>query len=109
MQNDVFAAIADPTRRQILVILAKQRMPVQTLTQRFSVSRPAISKHLRILREAGLVDEHKVGRQRLYQTRLEQLAIVREWVAYFDQFWGERLQVLKTLIEENPDANNPSN
>jgi DNA-binding transcriptional ArsR family regulator len=103
MPNDIFAAIADPTRRKILTLLAAHDMPVQELTDHFSVSRPAISKHLKILRDAQLVVEHKVGRQRLYQIQVEQLAAVREWVLYFDQFWAERLQVLKALVEETSD------
>lgn len=102
METDVFAAIADPTRREIVSLLARQPMPVQMLAHRFPVTRPAISRHLKVLRQAGLVSEQKEGRQRVYRLQPERLQEVRDWVLYFDQFWLEALSKLKTLVEEKP-------
>jgi DNA-binding transcriptional ArsR family regulator len=102
MPSDSFAAIADPTRRAIMALLAYQELPVHAIADRFPMSRPAISKHLRILRDAGLVRERRIGRLRLYRAAPEMLRDVRTWVLYFDQFWLERLQALKALVEEDP-------
>jgi DNA-binding transcriptional ArsR family regulator len=101
--DDIFAALAEPNRRAILRLLAGQERPVQELSDHFPISRPAISKHLRILREAGLVSEHKIGRQRFYRLQLERLREVRDWILYFDQFWTEKLSALKTLVEDDPE------
>lgn len=100
MPTDVFTAIADPTRRAILERLAEQKIPVQTIAESFEISRPAISRHLRVLREAGLVSEHKEGRQRFYYLEAERLQEIRQWILYFDQFWLDRLNIIKTLAEE---------
>jgi DNA-binding transcriptional ArsR family regulator len=108
MSTDVFTAIADPTRREILRVLATEKIPVQRLTARFDVSRPAISRHLRVLREAGLVTEHKEGRQRFYKLEAERLSEIRQWVTYFDRFWFERLNDLKTLAEEQYHGTDPT-
>src|SRR5689334_7259141 len=105
MPHDVYEAIADSSRRKILVMLAGKDLSVQDISAKFPVSRPAISKHLRILREAGLVDEHKVGRRRLYHLQVEKLAELREWVSYFDQFWVDKLNALKVLVESKDNDN----
>ena len=76
----VFRAIADPTRREILDLLRGQSLNVREISARFPVSRPAISKHLRILKESNLVRERRQGRERLYSAHLEPLAHVRAWV-----------------------------
>lgn len=94
--RDVFHAVADPIRREILELLATHNMPVHELAGQFSVSRPAISTHLRVLREAGLVEEHKSGRERVYSLIPGPLREVRLWIAYFDPFWDLRLKHLKT-------------
>lgn len=99
MAPDVFDAIADPTRRQILRLLAGEDLPVQALSAEFPISRPAISKHLRVLRESGLVTERKVGRRRYYQLQPAALREVGEWVAYFDRYWQERLDALRAHVE----------
>jgi DNA-binding transcriptional ArsR family regulator len=102
MHTDVFAAIAEPTRRAILRILAAESMPVEALSRRFPVSRPAISRHLRVLRRAGLVREQKRGRARFYHLEAGPLRDVSEWVAFFDRFWQEKLVALKQHVEEHP-------
>jgi DNA-binding transcriptional ArsR family regulator len=99
-QPDIFTAIADPTRRAILHLLAAQPLPVTAVAEHFPVSRPAISKHLRVLRQVGLVDEQKIGRQRYYKVQPEPLHEIQEWIAYFDTFWQTKLASLKTHLEE---------
>jgi DNA-binding transcriptional ArsR family regulator len=95
-----FAALADPTRRRILALLAKRDRTVLEIARHFPVSRPAISKHLRLLRESGLVTETKMGRERVQRFNGSALQPVSEWVRYYEAFWRERLVTLKTLVED---------
>jgi DNA-binding transcriptional ArsR family regulator len=89
---DVFVAIADPTRRRLLDLLGSAPdQPVHALAAPFAMTRPAISQHLRILRDAGLVVEHRVGRERRYQLRATPLREVSDWVSQYQRFWPERL------------------
>lgn len=83
---DPFTAIADPTRRQLLVLLATGDQPVKQLSEAFAVSRPAISQHLRVLRQAGLVSDHKVGRERRYRLHAAPLREVADWVRHYEPF-----------------------
>jgi DNA-binding transcriptional ArsR family regulator len=102
-KHDVFQAIADPTRRQILKLLAEQEMPVTRIAGHFPVSRTAVSKHLRVLSEAGLVTERKEGREKRYRLRSEPLLELREWLSYFERFWEDRLARLKDMVESDGD------
>ena len=97
--RDVFTAVADPIRRRILELLAGDDLPVNRLCDRFEVSRPAVSRHLRVLRDAGLVTEFKIGRERLYALNPGPLQAVRMWIAHFDRFWDVRLRSLKPRRE----------
>jgi DNA-binding transcriptional ArsR family regulator len=99
---DVFTAIADPTRRAILDRLRAGPAPVNALASDFAQSRPSVSKHLRVLRLARLVDEEKVGRERLYQLRPHGLQQVAGWLEGYRSFWRVSLDRLKRHIEENP-------
>lgn len=94
--EDVFSAIADPTRRRILELLGRQPEAVQDLAARFAISRPAISKHLRVLSAAGLVRAEAAGRRNIYALQPEPFAEVRGWL---DGFWTEKLSLLKRLAE----------
>ena len=97
---DVFRAIADPTRRAILDRLRAGPAPVNALAVDFRQSRPAISKHLRVLREAALVTERRSGRERLYQLEPRQLQPVASWVEGYRAFWLDSLNNLKRFLEE---------
>lgn len=100
--RDVFSAVADPTRREILSMLAtKPDMPLYEITDRFPAGRTAISKHLTVLKEAGLVRDRKVGRETRFSFDPTPLKEVRDWVAHYEQFWTERLDDLKSLLEED--------
>ncbi|MCP5109355.1 MAG: winged helix-turn-helix transcriptional regulator [bacterium] len=94
-----FRAVADPTRRAILDLLRTGRQPATKIARGFPVSRPAISKHLRILREADLVSERRHGRNRIYELNPEPLRGVEEWVSRYRTFWTRSLQSLKDHVE----------
>jgi DNA-binding transcriptional ArsR family regulator len=99
-ERDVFQALADPTRRAILGLLRQGSQPVGAIARDFPVSRPAISKHLRILREADLVSEIKVGRNRLYELNAAPLRSVDDWLAHYRHMWQHQLRNLKRFVEE---------
>lgn len=98
--SDVFRAIADPTRRAILDRLRAGPAPVNDLAAAFEQSRPAISKHLRVLREARLVSEQRSGRERLYRLQPAPLQTVVGWVEGYRSFWQHSLTDLKRFLED---------
>lgn len=100
-KHDVFQAIADPTRRQLLHLLGDGEMPVTAISGQFPMSRTAVSKHLRILAEAGLVKDRKVGRETRYRLDPEPLRELKRWLAYFEQYWDNKLAALKQYVESD--------
>jgi DNA-binding transcriptional ArsR family regulator len=98
-RRDVFQALADPTRRAIIARLREGRLPVGQIAGPFAISRPAISRHLRILREADLVREVKAGRNRLYELNPEPLRDIDEWLARYRPMWQHQLRNLKRFVE----------
>ncbi|NJM07774.1 winged helix-turn-helix transcriptional regulator [Candidatus Gracilibacteria bacterium] len=96
---DVFNAIAHPVRRQILDALRTEDQPVHVLAAPFAMSRPAISQHLKLLRDAGLVSEMRLGRERRYRLEPTRLRDVADWLAQYEQFWAERLRNLGAYLE----------
>jgi DNA-binding transcriptional ArsR family regulator len=98
----VYAAIAHTTRRRLLDLLAERDRPVKELAAPFAMSRPAVSQHLKILLDAGLVAERRAGRERLYQLRAEGLHDVQLWLGRYERFWREHLQRLGRYLEEEP-------
>ena len=101
--SDVFSAVADPTRRAILDRLRKGPSPVNELASGFRVSRPAISKHLRILRTARLVHEKKEGRQRIYELEPARIQEVAKWAEEYRRFWHQNITSLKRHLEQSPE------
>lgn len=101
MRGDIFYAIADPTRRAILDRLRDGEQPVKQLAEPFAMSLPAISQHLQILYEAGLVTQRRLGRQRIYQLNSEPLQQVQNWVSHYEQFWQVKLDNLGEYLEES--------
>ncbi|MDF2541586.1 MAG: ArsR family transcriptional regulator [Herbinix sp.] len=99
-KHDVFQAIADPTRREILKLLSDKEMPVTIITSYFSMSRTAVSKHLHVLEDAGLVRERKVGRETRYLLQPEPLLELKQWLSYYEKFWDTKLAALKSFVEE---------
>ena len=99
-KEDVFTAIADPTRRALLLRLADEgNKNVSELLEPFSMSQPAISKHLRILRQAGLVTSRKEGRLRLYAINANRLREAYDWVSLFEKYWDEKLDALGKYLD----------
>jgi DNA-binding transcriptional ArsR family regulator len=95
----IFHALADPTRRAVLDLLRKGRQPAGQIAQAFPISRPAISKHLRLLRRAHLVNEHREGRHRFYRLNPEPLRAVDSWLEQYRTFWSTSLANLKAFVE----------
>lgn len=97
-----YTALAEPNRREILDLLRGGERSVGDLVDRLTLSQPGVSKHLRVLREAGLVDVRSRGKQRLYALRAEPLAEVDAWLEPYRAFWSQQLDALERHLEENP-------
>ncbi|OJW59660.1 MAG: transcriptional regulator [Sphingobacteriales bacterium 50-39] len=100
MRRDVFQAIADPTRREILHLLARQSLNVNAVADNFDISRPAISRHVRILTECGLLVIRKEGRERYCQADLRKLKQVSDWTDRYREFWTKKLDDLEEFLEK---------
>ncbi len=100
MRRDVFQAIADPNRRAIIGLLAKQDLNLNQVADEFNISRPAVSKHIKILTECGLVTIKQEGRERYCSARLHQLAEVNEWVEQYKKFWNSKLDALEVYLDK---------
>jgi DNA-binding transcriptional ArsR family regulator len=98
--NQLFDALGDPTRRAILDLLREEELAAGDIAARFPVSRPAIAKHVRILKDAGLVQERTDGRHRMYRINATPLARIDQWLQPYRAFWAARLVTLKHLIEQ---------
>jgi DNA-binding transcriptional ArsR family regulator len=105
-EDAVFRAIADPTRRKILGLLRNDRLTVGEIAANFRTSRPAISKHLRLLRSAGLVVSYKDGTASICGLNAKPLRTVNDWLQDYREFWGESLRNLKRYIEETENQKN---
>ena len=97
-----YAALAEPHRRQILDLLRGGERPAGDLVQSLQLSQPGVSKHLKVLREVGLVAVRAQGKQRLYALRPEPLAEIDQWLEPYRAFWSQRLDALERHLEENP-------
>jgi len=98
MRRDVFQAIADPTRRDILNLLSTQSLNLNAVAEKFDISRPAISKHIKILTECGLITIKQDGRERFCEAKLDKLNEVSEWVEQYRQFWEAKLDSLEQYL-----------
>lgn len=98
MRRDVFQAIADPTRKEILSLLADNSMNLTTVTENFEISQPSISKQIKILRECGLITIEKQGRERYCEAKVEKLHEVEEWLAPFRKMWEQWFEQLDQLL-----------
>lgn len=99
MRRDVFQAIADPTRREIINMIAHQPLNVNAVAENFAVSRTAIYKHIKMLTECGLVVITQFGRERFCEARLERLTEVIDWAEQYRKIWTERLESLENLLD----------
>jgi DNA-binding transcriptional ArsR family regulator len=99
-RRDVFQAIADPTRREIISLVAYQSLNLNAIADNFDVSRPAISQHIKILAECGLIVVRKQGRERYCEARLQPLNAVSDWVEPFRKAWAAQFDSLDHLLDE---------
>ncbi len=100
-ERDVYVAIADPTRRQLIRLLAEvDELPLHELTAHFEMGRTAVSKHLAILKDAGLVIARKEGRETRYRLNAAPLKEIQDWISFYEGFWKERMNKLHLLLEE---------
>lgn len=104
MRRDVFQAIADPTRREIISMLAHQSLNLNAVAENFEMSRPAISKHIKILTECGLITIKQKGRERYCEAKLGTLNQVSDWVEQYRKFWEARFDSLEKYLTELQSA-----
>ena len=100
MRRDVFQAIADPTRRDIIDIIARRSLTLNSIAEDFDISRQAVSKHIKILMECGLIIIEKQGRERYCHAKLDKLNDVSRWVEQYRKIWEGRFESLDTLLED---------
>jgi DNA-binding transcriptional ArsR family regulator len=103
-RRDVFQGIADPTRREIIGMIARKPMNLNAIAERFDVSRQAISLHVRVLTECGLIRVRKHGRERFCEARLDQLDDVSDWVNKQKKFWSGKLDALERFLDQDTVA-----
>ncbi|AIQ74950.1 MULTISPECIES: ArsR/SmtB family transcription factor [Paenibacillus] len=101
--HDVFQAIADPTRRSLLKLLANKEMSIASITDCYPISRTAVNKHLQVLSDAQLVSSQKVGRETRYKLQPEPLLELQDWLAFFEGYWANKLFALKEYVEADSD------
>ncbi|MFB9845350.1 ArsR/SmtB family transcription factor [Mucilaginibacter ginsenosidivorans] len=100
LNSDPFQAIADTNRRQILLMLTGKKLSINVVADNFDISRPAISKHIKVLCEAGFVQITEDGRERYCELNPQGFDEIKEWIIYFEQFWKEKLQNLENLLDK---------
>ncbi|RYG18122.1 MAG: ArsR family transcriptional regulator [Chitinophagaceae bacterium] len=99
-RRDVFQAISDPTRREIINIIAHQPMNLNAIADQFEISRPAISNHIKILEECGMVQITQYGRERFCEAKLDTMAEVNDWIDQYRQFWMGKFDLLDKYIDK---------
>ncbi|HFB54887.1 MAG TPA: ArsR family transcriptional regulator [Hellea balneolensis] len=97
--QDVFRALADPTRRAIITMLADEPMNINQISNQFEISRPAIAKHLKILEKGNIIRVQKTGRDRINTLQPQALKSVADWLAHYSRFWDTKLSTLKHAVE----------
>lgn len=105
-RRDVFQAVADPTRRDILSLIAKEPLNLNSIAENFDMSRPAISQHIKILDESGLVVIQKKGRQRFCYIHLQKIKEIDEWLEQFRQLWVDRFNHLDLVLTNLKNQDN---
>jgi DNA-binding transcriptional ArsR family regulator len=100
MRRDVFQAIADPTRRDIINLIAYKPLNLNSIADNFEVSRPAISQHIKILMECGLIEMKKQGRERYCEAKLGQLNEVSQWIEQYRKLWADKFDRMDEILEE---------
>ncbi|MFZ6012899.1 MAG: ArsR/SmtB family transcription factor [Bacteroidota bacterium] len=97
-RRDVFQAIADPTRREIIDLLSKQAMNLNSIAEHFDVTRPAISNHIRILNECGIIVIEQVGRERFCKIQPDRLKQVSDWIGKYEELWAQKIESFEKYL-----------
>lgn len=105
LNTDPFQAIADTNRRELLMLLSGKKMPINALADNFNISRPAISKHIKVLCEAGFINISEEGRERYCELNPHGFDELKDWIGYFEKFWKEKLQNLETFLDKRAKEN----
>ena len=103
LRHDVFQAVADPARREIIRMLADQDLPIAAIASHFPITRTAVNKHLQILSDAGLLHCRRSGRETRYTLRSKPLSLPQQWVSFYERYWDDRLETLRQYVEEGPE------
>jgi DNA-binding transcriptional ArsR family regulator len=101
---DAFQVIGDPTRRHMLMLLSEDSLTINSLADNFEMSRPAVSKHIKILYNAGFISIQDIGRERYCMLKKDGFDELQAWISYFDKFWTSKLKKLETLLNEKSPA-----
>ncbi len=102
---DAFQVIADPSRRHILQLLSRDSYNINSLSENFNMSRPAVSKHIKILQTAGFISIQDIGRERYCALSQKGFTEIRNWLNHFDQFWNSKLKNLDTILKQKKNSN----
>ena len=97
---DPFNAVAEPKRRQVLAVIGTEELSVNEIVEKLGWNQPMVSKHLKVLKQVGLVSERRMGRQRMYRVNAERLRPIYDWVAPFERIWTERFDRLDEVLQE---------
>lgn len=108
MKRDIFQAIADPTRRAILVLVATNALTPNAIAEQFNTTRQAVSKHIKILNECELLDEQKIGREIYYQLKIDKMKEVDQWLEQFKAIWESRFSQLDQVLMNLKSKENES-
>jgi DNA-binding transcriptional ArsR family regulator len=109
-RRDVFQAIADPTRRLIIGLLAKAPLNLNAITEHFELTRPAISNHIKILQECGVIEVEQIGRERYCKIQADHLKIVADWIAQYTELWTGKLDSFAAYLDQiNPKTHKNDN
>jgi len=102
---DAFQVIADPSRRQMLKLLSKDNLTINSLAENFDMSRPAVSKHIKILYSAGFISITDIGRERYCTLKQDGFNELQDWIDYFDKFWTSKLKKLEMILDSKSNKN----
>jgi DNA-binding transcriptional ArsR family regulator len=105
---DAFQVVADPSRRKMLMLLSEDSLTINSLANNFDMSRPAVSKHIKILYGAGFISIQDVGRERYCSLKPDGFKELQNWISYFDKFWVSKLKKLETLLNNHAAAKKSS-
>lgn len=105
--HDCFQALADPNRREILLLLAQEKQSINTIADNFDISRPAVSKHIKVLEQAGFIMITDQGRERYCELAQDGFEEIQQWINYFELYWHAKMQSLENYLKNKKQKNGP--